>query len=103
MTSIACPKCGKHITEYDVICLNCNFVITPEIRAKLLKEREERILLEADLARRRVPNRHKEHKLQRKLNRITLRLFGIGWAKLVVPFIIFILLLIVFLLMILYN
>ena len=95
MASLACPRCGKHFTEYDVSCINCGLKITPEIRAKLLKELDDRIQMEAGLARKRMTNRPKSHKLERRLNRTTLGLFGTGWAKLAVPAIIVLLVIIV--------
>ena len=38
MTSIICPKCKSHISEYDLICLNCGYSITQEEREVLVKE-----------------------------------------------------------------
>lgn len=41
MTSIICPKCKGHISEWDVICLACGHSVSPEERKILVKEQEE--------------------------------------------------------------
>ena len=41
MTSIICPVCKSHVSEWDVTCLNCGHSVTPEERKRLLREQEE--------------------------------------------------------------
>jgi len=40
MTSISCPNCKSHISEWDVICLKCGYSVTPEERELFVKEQE---------------------------------------------------------------
>ena len=44
MTSIICPKCKSHISEWDVNCLNCGITITQELREQLSKEQQKQRL-----------------------------------------------------------
>jgi len=103
MTSITCPKCRSHISEWDVICLNCGFSITPEEREKLVKEQEKQSshhTLIGNSHHEGVLKHQHEHKIQKKLNKISLGFFNVGWAEMAVPFILIMLIIIVAILMI---
>ncbi|MBV5312808.1 MAG: hypothetical protein JZU47_05895 [Prolixibacteraceae bacterium] len=101
MTSITCPKCKSHLSDWDVICLNCGFSITPEEREKLVKEHEMQHAQHANEHNHEKELKHeKEYHFQKMLNSISLNFFKIGWTEMVVPFSIFVLILIVIVLMI---
>jgi hypothetical protein len=103
MSSVTCPKCKSHISEFDLICLNCGFSVTPEIREELVKERELQIAREAEMrkaAREEKLKQHHGHPLLKKLNRFSQNRFRTGWAELIVPAVIVVLIAIVIILMI---
>ena len=103
MTSVICPKCKSHISEWDLICLNCGFTITPEIREELVKEREQHNASEHEkhrLAREEKLKMHHGHPFVRKMNHLSRAYFHAGWAQLIVPAIIVVIIIIVFILMI---
>jgi len=103
MKSITCPKCRSHISEWDVICLNCGFTITPEERELLVKEQEKQSSDDSFIGSSphvRVLKHQHSHKIQKKLNEISFGLFKVGWAELSVPIIIFLLIIIFIILMI---
>lgn len=103
MTSVTCPKCKSHISEFDLICLNCGFTVTPEIREELVKEREQQDALELErqrLAHEEKLKVHHGHPLLRKMNRFSQRRLRTGWAELIVPAIIIVLIALVIILMI---
>lgn len=98
MTTIICPNCKSHISEWDLNCLNCGMTITEELREKLVGEMERKQASESaeeDSFRENVLKRHRKFQLQRKLNRLSLRLFKTGFSEIVVPFFIVILILVV--------
>ena len=80
MTSITCPKCNSHISEWDVICLKCGHSVTPEERELLVKEQEAMLAGETGLTReaheREMKLKHR-HRLQKRLDRFTLGVFGV--------------------------
>jgi uncharacterized Zn finger protein (UPF0148 family) len=103
MTSETCPKCKSHISEFDLICLNCGFTVTPEIREELVKEREQQDALELEkqrLAHEEKLKMHHGHPLLRKMNRFSQHRLHTGWAELIVPAVIIVLIAIVIILMI---
>jgi len=98
MTSIICPKCKSHITEYDLSCLNCGYTVTQEEREKLVKEREElksKKLSEKGSAHQEELKHHQEYKLEKKLNKLSLGFFKVGFAEMLVPLFIILLIIIV--------
>lgn len=103
MTSIICPNCKSHISEWDLNCLNCGMTITEELREKLVRKMQEQRASEsskeASLQEKALKLRRK-FTFQRKLNRISLRLFKTGFAEVVVPFFVAVLLLIIVVLII---
>ena len=103
MTSVTCPKCKSHISEFDLICLNCGFTVTPEIREELVKEKERQDALEAEkqrLAHEKKLKMHHGHPLLTKMNRFSQRRLRTGWAELIVPAIIIVLIALAIILMI---
>lgn len=103
MTSVTCPKCKSHISEFDLICLNCGFTVTPEIREKLVREREQHDALEHEkqrLAHEEKLKMHHGHPLLRKLNHFSQNLFHTGWHQLIVPAIVIVIIVVVIILMI---
>ncbi|MBA4409058.1 MAG: hypothetical protein C0397_06510 [Odoribacter sp.] len=84
MTSIICPKCGNHISEWDLVCLNCDFVITPEERVRLKTEHEKLISRDSN-GKDHIHVRPRKHPIQRKLNTISFGVFKVGWPEMVVP------------------
>lgn len=84
MTSLVCPKCGKHITDWDLACLNCDYVVTPEERARLKAEHEKLISI-GSAGKEHFHTRSVKHPIQRKLNRISFGVFKLGWPEMVVP------------------
>ena len=103
MTSVTCPKCKSHISEFDLVCLNCGFTVTPEIREELVIEREQQLAREAEkqrLAHEENLKRQHRHPVLKYLNQFSLKLFKIGWAEMVVPVIIILLIIITIVLMI---
>lgn len=78
MTSIICPKCKGHISEWDVICLNCGHTVSPEERKILVKEQEElhaREHAERMAAHRAHLKHHHSHNLQMRLDKFSVGLF----------------------------
>lgn len=81
MTSIICPKCKSHISEWDVICLKCGYSVTPEEREQLVKEQEAILARQAELdqlaheAEMKLKHRHR---LQKRFDRFTVGTFGIS-------------------------
>ncbi len=103
MTSVTCPKCKSHISEFDLICLNCGFTVTPEIREELVKQREQQDALELErqrLAHEEKLKMHHGHPLLRKMNHFSQRRLRTGWAELIVPAIIIVFVALVIILMI---
>lgn len=103
MTSVTCPKCKTHISEIDLICLNCGYTITPEIREELVKEREKQIaeIIEKRREARKFKSKlHHGHPILKHLNNFSFKLFKTGWAELIVPIIILFLISIVIILMV---
>lgn len=103
MTSITCPNCKKHISIFDLKCFSCGFTITEEERGSQVKEMEKQ--KSDDSLKGSSPDeialKHLQmQKFLKKLDRISFRLFKIGWADLVVPSIIVMLILLVIVLMI---
>jgi hypothetical protein len=86
MTTLICPKCGKHITDWDLACLNCDYVITPEERVRLQTE-HEKLISSYSVGKEQFHARSWEHPIHRKLNRISFGLFRVGWPEMVVPLI----------------
>lgn len=81
MTSIICPKCKSHISEWDVICLKCGYSVTPEERELLVKEHEALIAHQAELESQAHEAEMKlkhHHRLQKKFDRFTVATFGIS-------------------------
>lgn len=80
MTAITCPNCKGHISEWDVICLKCGHSVTPEERERLVKEQEAELahetqaMHEAHEAEMKLKHRHR---LQKRFDRFTVRMFGI--------------------------
>jgi len=99
MTSITCPNCKKHISVFDLKCFSCGFTITEEERDSQVKELEKQ--KSDDSLKGSSPDEIAlKHLQMKKLDRISFRLFKIGWADLVVPSIIVMLILLVIVLMI---
>lgn len=80
MTSILCPKCKSHISDFDLVCLNCGYTITPEEREQLVKEREELLARKAEAKRaaheEEMKLKHK-HRIQKKLDRLSFGVLGV--------------------------
>lgn len=98
MTSIICPKCKSHITDFDMSCLNCGYKITEEEREKLVKEREElksKKLLEKGSTHQEELKHHQEYKLEKKLNKLSVGFFKVGFAEMIVPLFIILVIIIV--------
>lgn len=80
MTSIFCPKCKSHISDFDLVCLKCGYTITPEEREQLLKEHEELLARKAEAKRamheEEMKLKHK-HRIQKKLDRFSFRALGV--------------------------
>ena len=95
MTSIICPKCKSHITEFDLSCVNCGYTITQE---ELVKEREElksKKLLEKGSTHQEELKHHQEYKLEKKLNKLSVGFFKVGFAEMIVPLFIILVIVIV--------
>jgi uncharacterized Zn finger protein (UPF0148 family) len=78
MTSIICPKCKGHISEWDVICLNCGHTVSPEERKVLVKEHEEIMAHEHELkmaAHQAHLKHHHSHNLQMRLDKFSVGVF----------------------------
>lgn len=103
MTAIICPNCKSHISDWDLNCLNCGMTITEELREKLIRESEAQQADESaeELLQEKAVKMHRKFQLQRKLNRLSLRLFKTGFAGLVVPFLVVVLIFVIFLLILL--
>ena len=102
MASITCPKCRKHMSVFEVVCFNCGFTMTDEERDRQLKELEKQRhedSLKGSSPPQGALKHPREHKLEKKINTISLGFFKIGWAEMVVPLIIMLLLVIVAILM----
>ena len=98
MTAIICPNCKSHISEWDLNCLNCGMTIGEDLREKLIRETQEQRVPESSeeiSSREKALKLHRKYKLQRKLNRLSLRLFKTGFSEVVVPFFIVILILVI--------
>jgi len=80
MTSIICPKCKSHISEFDLVCLNCGHTVTPEERELLVKEQEELFAREEEAQRAaheaEMKLKHK-HRIQKKLDRLSFGVLGV--------------------------
>ena len=104
MTSIICPKCKGHISEWDVICLNCGHSVSPEERKILVKEQEELYAREHELkmaAHQAHLKHHRPHQLQMRLDKFSIGVFHTTFDIVSVFFISVFLLIIVALLMML--
>lgn len=104
MTSIICPKCKGHISEWDVICLNCGHSVSPEERKILVKEQEELHAREHELkmaAHQTHLKHHHQHQLQMRLDKFSIGVFHTTFDIVSVFFISVFLLIIVALLMML--
>lgn len=81
MTSIICPKCKSHISEWDVICLKCGYSVTPEERELLVKEQEAILARQAEQEHQaheaEMKLKHR-HRLQKRFDRFTVGTFGIS-------------------------
>jgi len=98
MTSLICPECKSHISEYDLVCLNCGFTVTEEVREKLVKKQEElaaKKLLEKDSTHQKELKHHQEYKLEKKLNKLSISFFKVGFAEMIVPLFIILVIIIV--------
>jgi len=98
MTSIICPRCKSHITEYDLSCLNCGYTITQEEREKLVKEREDlksKKSLENRSAHQEELKHHQEFKLEKNLNKLSVGFFKVGFAEMIVPLFVILMIIIV--------
>jgi|APDOM4702015159_1054818.scaffolds.fasta_scaffold149363_1 hypothetical protein len=84
MSSIICPKCGKHITDWDLACINCGYPITQEERIRL-KTEHEKLIARDTFGKEHFHARSLNHPIQRKLNRISFNIFRVGWPEMVVP------------------
>ena len=102
MTSIVCPKCKSHISEWDVDCLNCGLSITDELRKQLIDEQQNQ---RSTQRLQDIPSRVKalkpdrKYKLQKALNTYTFGFFKTGFAEIVVPILIVLLVIAVIALM----
>ena len=104
MTSIICPKCKGHISEWDVICLNCGHSVSPEERKILVKEQEELHAREHELkmaTHQAHLKHHRPHQLQMRLDKFSIGVFHTTFDIVSVFFISVFLLIIVALLMML--
>jgi len=97
MNTIICPECKFHNTEFDLTCFKCGHAFAPEEREKLTKENE----MHLHNSHKRSEEHHYKHKAQKKLNLISFSLFNVGFTKILVPAIIFLLIIIVVFLMLL--
>ena len=98
MTSIICPKCKSHISEWDVNCLNCGLTITEEIREKQIKEQQKHSTSDSSeysSPQVKALKQDKKYKFQKKLNQFSLGYFKIGFAEMVVPVLVVMLIIIV--------
>ena len=98
MTSIICPECKSHITEFDLSCLNCGYTITQEEREKLVKEREElksKKLIEKGSTHQEELKHHQEYLLEKRLNKLSLGFFKVGFAEMIVPLFIILVIIVV--------
>ncbi len=80
MTSINCPKCKSHISEWDVICLKCGHTLTPEEREQLVKQQEELAAYDTELKSSAYEKEMKlkpRHHLQKKLDKFLVDTFGV--------------------------
>jgi hypothetical protein len=84
MTSLICPKCGKHITDWDLACFYCDYIITAEDRVRF-KAEHEKIITRDSARKEHFHARSGKHPIQRKLNRISFGVFKLGWSEMVVP------------------
>lgn len=104
MTSLTCPKCRSHISEFDLNCINCGYSISQEEREKLKMEEEKqrsRKALEKIQAKESLLKQENEFKILKRLNAVSLGLFKVGWTEMVMPFVIVVIVIIVLVLMIL--
>lgn len=102
MGPITCPECKKHMSVFEVVCFHCGFIMTDEERDRQLKELEKQ-RHEDSLKGSSPPEgtlKHpRDHKVEKKINAISLGFFKIGWAEMVVPLIIILLIFIVVIIM----
>ena len=102
MTSIICPKCKGHISEWDVICLSCGHSVSPEERKILVKEQEElhaREHAESMAAHQAHLKHHHPHHLQVMLDKFSVGVFHTTFDVVTVFFISVILLIVAAILM----
>lgn len=80
MTSIICPKCKSHISEWDVICLKCGYSVTLEEREQLVKENEALTAHQAELENQsheaEMKLKHR-HRLQKRFDRFMVGTLGV--------------------------
>jgi len=96
MTSIICPNCKSRVTEFDLSCVNCGYTVTQEEREKLVDEMlKSQAPAEDHSAEERAHKLLQEHKLEKKLNKFSLGLFNVGFAEMIVPLFIILVIIIV--------
>ena len=95
MASLVCPVCKSHISDFDLCCLKCGYIITPEERIRLVKEREEQIAHDLEMKKvlheEKMKHRNK-HRLQKQLDKFSFRFLHVR-LDLIIVFVIAILLL----------
>jgi len=97
MSTVICPNCKYHNTEFDLNCFKCGHAFSPEEREKLVKENEMRHFHDSHKS---SGEHHHEYKVQRKLNLISFGIFKVGFAEILVPIIAVLLLTILVFLMV---
>ena len=91
MSTFICPNCKFHNTDFDLVCFKCGHVFTPEEREQLAKEHE--MYLQHDVHKT-FGEHHHEHKVQKKLTQLSFGIFKVGFAEMLVPVIIVLVLII---------
>ena len=96
MTSIICPNCKSRVTDFDLCCVNCGYKVTQEEREKLVDEMLKAHTPDEDHSAEERARKHlQEHKLEKKLNKFSLGLFKVGFAEMIVPLFIILVIIIV--------
>jgi len=96
MTSIICPNCKSRVTDFDMSCVNCGYTVTEEEREKLIDEMlKAQAPAEDHSAEERARKLLQEHKLEKKLNKFSVGLFKVGFAEMMVPLFIILVIIIV--------
>jgi len=97
MTSIVCPKCKSHLSEWNLSCINCGLTVTEELREQLIREKQiqrEMDTLKDISPQVRAMKLDRKYKLQKALNTYSFGLFKTGFAEIVVPVLIVVLIII---------